>query len=165
MPSSQLRIQHPAPDFTGEAVTADGDFAKISLSDYKGKYLVFFFYPADFTFVCPTEIIAFSDRAEEFRAINCEVVGCSTDSHFSHLAWYAFTLSPAATKLGQGNIFTSVCQEFCRGGRGVYLSACWDTHTHTHTRPPPPPPGSRLQHTVNERPVRILLECILVLLL
>ena len=92
MPSSQLRIQHPAPDFTGEAVTADGDFAKISLSDYKGKYLVFFFYPADFTFVCPTEIIAFSDRAEEFRAINCEVVGCSTDSHFSHLAWYAFTL-------------------------------------------------------------------------
>ncbi|KAF6028124.1 Jafrac1 [Bugula neritina] len=57
------------------------------LSDYKGKYVVFFFYPLDFTFVCPTEIIAFSDRAEEFRAINCEVIACSTDSEFSHLAW------------------------------------------------------------------------------
>merc|ERR1711893_250873 len=53
----------------------------------KGKYLVFFFYPLDFTFVCPTEIIAYSERAEEFRKIGCEVVACSTDSHFSHLAW------------------------------------------------------------------------------
>ena len=53
-----------------------------------GKYLVLFFYPLDFTFVCPTEIIAFSDRVEEFRAIGCEVVACSVDSHFSHLAWY-----------------------------------------------------------------------------
>uniref|UniRef100_A0A3B3DPQ9 Peroxiredoxin-2 n=1 Tax=Oryzias melastigma TaxID=30732 RepID=A0A3B3DPQ9_ORYME len=52
-----------------------------------GKYVVFFFYPLDFTFVCPTEIIAFSDRAEEFRKIGCEVIGCSVDSHFSHLAW------------------------------------------------------------------------------
>merc|ERR1712176_1073860 len=79
-------IGKPAPDFTAEAVV-NGDFQKVSLSDYKGKYLVFFFYPLDFTFVCPTEIIAFSDRADEFKAIDCEVLACSVDSHFSHLAW------------------------------------------------------------------------------
>jgi len=75
-----------APDFQGVAVI-NGAFKDIKLEDYQGKYLVLFFYPLDFTFVCPTEIIAFSDRVEEFRKINCEVVACSTDSHFSHLAW------------------------------------------------------------------------------
>ncbi|CAL1265319.1 unnamed protein product [Larinioides sclopetarius] len=79
-------LTKPAPNFEGTAVI-NGAFKTIKLSDYKGKYLVFFFYPLDFTFVCPTEIIAFSERAEEFRKINCEVVACSTDSHFSHLAW------------------------------------------------------------------------------
>jgi len=83
---SQLRLTKPAPDFRGQAVVG-GEFKEISLNDYKGKYLVFFFYPLDFTFVCPTELIAFSDRVEEFRSIGCEVVACSTDSHFSHLAW------------------------------------------------------------------------------
>ncbi|CAH1775788.1 unnamed protein product, partial [Owenia fusiformis] len=86
MSMSQLRLTKPAPEWSGTAVV-DLDFKDIKLSDYKGKYLVFFFYPLDFTFVCPTEIIAFSDRVEEFRSINCEVVACSTDSHFSHLAW------------------------------------------------------------------------------
>lgn len=80
------QLTAPAPDFHGTAVV-NGEFKQISLSDYKGKYLVLFFYPLDFTFVCPTEIISFSDRVEEFRKIGCEVVGCSTDSHFSHLAW------------------------------------------------------------------------------
>ena len=81
----------------------DGQFKEVSLEDYKvsfggkrcsllyfisqGKYVVVYFYPLDFTFVCPTEIIAFSERIEEFKSINCEVVGVSTDSHFSHLAW------------------------------------------------------------------------------
>jgi len=83
---SQIAIGAPAPSFKGTAVV-NGDFAEISLQDYKGKYLVFFFYPLDFTFVCPTEIIAFSDRVGEFRKIGCEVVAASTDSHFSHLAW------------------------------------------------------------------------------
>ena len=55
--------------------------------DYQGKYVVLLFYPADFTFVCPTEIIAFSERAAEFRKENCEVIAVSTDSEFSHLAW------------------------------------------------------------------------------
>ena len=79
-------IARPAPPFRGTAVV-DGSFKDISLDDYRGKYVVLFFYPLDFTFVCPTEIIAFSERAEEFRKINCEVIGCSTDSQFSHLAW------------------------------------------------------------------------------
>ncbi|MGH0115885.1 UNVERIFIED_CONTAM: hypothetical protein FKN15_054241 [Acipenser sinensis] len=77
--------QH-APYFKGTAVT-NGEFKEISLEDYKGKYLVLFFYPLDFTFVCPTEIIAFSDKASEFHNVNCEVVAVSVDSHFSHLAW------------------------------------------------------------------------------
>ncbi|XP_050294517.1 peroxiredoxin-like isoform X1 [Anthonomus grandis grandis] len=83
---SGLQPQQPAPVFKGTAVV-NGEFKDISLEDYKGKYVVFFFYPLDFTFVCPTEIVAFSDRIEEFKKINTVVVGCSTDSHFSHLAW------------------------------------------------------------------------------
>ncbi|ELU11328.1 hypothetical protein CAPTEDRAFT_180369 [Capitella teleta] len=96
---SELKLTKPAPAFSGTAIV-DGDFKEISISDYKGKYLVFFFYPLDFTFVCPTEIIAFSDRVEEFRSINCEVVACSTDSAFSHLAW---TQQPR-NKGGLGNM-------------------------------------------------------------
>merc|ERR1712142_319698 len=79
-------VTKPAPDFKGMAVV-DGDFKEISLESYKGKYLVLFFYPLDFTFVCPTELIAYSERMAEFQALNCDVVGCSTDSHFPHLAW------------------------------------------------------------------------------
>ncbi|CAJ0582677.1 unnamed protein product, partial [Mesorhabditis spiculigera] len=74
------------PDFKGTAVV-DGEFKPIKLKDYEGKWLVFFFYPLDFTFVCPTEIIAFSDRVEEFKKLGVQVVACSCDSHFSHLAW------------------------------------------------------------------------------
>ncbi|KAK0183013.1 hypothetical protein PV327_001092 [Microctonus hyperodae] len=79
-------IQKPAPDFSGTAVV-NGDFKDIKLSDYRGKYVVLFFYPLDFTFVCPTELVAFSDKISEFKALNAEVIGVSTDSHFSHLAW------------------------------------------------------------------------------
>ncbi|KAK9539679.1 hypothetical protein VZT92_002181 [Zoarces viviparus] len=86
MSSGNAKIGHPAPSFKATAVV-DGQFKDVQLSDYKGKYVVFFFYPLDFTFVCPTEIVAFSDRVEEFRSIDCEVIGCSVDSHFSHLAW------------------------------------------------------------------------------
>lgn len=86
MSAGKCQIGKSAPDFKGVAVV-NGAFKDIKLSDYKGKYLVFFFYPLDFTFVCPTELIAFSDAAEKFRAIGCELVACSTDSQFSHLAW------------------------------------------------------------------------------
>jgi len=85
--SGEAAIQKPAPDFTAKAVV-DGDFEDITLSEYgKGHYVVLFFYPLDFTFVCPTEIIAFNDRMPEFNEINCKVLACSTDSHFSHHAW------------------------------------------------------------------------------
>uniref|UniRef100_A0A452VIY6 Peroxiredoxin-1 n=1 Tax=Ursus maritimus TaxID=29073 RepID=A0A452VIY6_URSMA len=87
MSSGNAKIGHPAPNFKATAVMPDGQFKDLSLSDYKGKYIVFFFYPLDFTFVCPTEIIAFSDRAEEFKKLNCQVIGASVDSHFCHLAW------------------------------------------------------------------------------
>ncbi|KAG8225301.1 hypothetical protein J437_LFUL001915 [Ladona fulva] len=77
-----LQPQKPAPEFAGVAVI-DGQFKDIKLSDYKGKYVVLFFYPLDFTFVCPTEIIAFSERADEFRKIGCEVIGASCDSQIN----------------------------------------------------------------------------------
>jgi len=81
-----LRVGQPAPDFTATAVV-DQEFKTIKLSDYRGKYVVLFFYPLDFTFVCPTEIIAFSDRFSEFKETNTEVLAVSVDSEFSHLAW------------------------------------------------------------------------------
>lgn len=80
-------VTQSAPNFTAQAVLADGSFKEISLSDYKGEYVLLFFYPLDFTFVCPTEIIAFSDRAAEFEALGVQVIGVSVDSHYSHLAW------------------------------------------------------------------------------
>ena len=81
-------VTKPAPDFKAQAVLKDGSFAEVTLSQFKGnKYVLLFFYPLDFTFVCPTEIIAFSDRVKEFNDLGVEVIGVSVDSHFSHLAW------------------------------------------------------------------------------
>ncbi|MGZ3652997.1 MAG: peroxiredoxin [Bdellovibrionota bacterium] len=80
------QVGNKAPDFKGTAVV-NKEFKEISLKDFKGKWLCLFFYPLDFTFVCPTEITAFSDRVEEFKKLGCEVVGASIDSQFSHLAW------------------------------------------------------------------------------
>ena len=79
-------VGNAAPDFSAEAVFYQ-EFMNVNLSDYRGKYVVLFFYPLDFTFVCPTEITAFSDRYEEFAKMNTEVLGVSVDSQFSHLAW------------------------------------------------------------------------------
>jgi peroxiredoxin (alkyl hydroperoxide reductase subunit C) len=81
-----LRVGQMAPDFTATAVV-DQEFKEISLSQYRGKYVVLFFYPLDFTFVCPTEITAFSDRYADFSAKNTEVLAVSVDSKYSHLAW------------------------------------------------------------------------------
>lgn len=92
-------VQKAAPDFSADAVKGK-EFGKVSLSDYKGKWLALFFYPLDFTFVCPTEITAFSDRYNDFKALNCEIVGCSIDSKFSHLAW----VNTPREKGGLGNI-------------------------------------------------------------
>jgi alkyl hydroperoxide reductase subunit AhpC len=80
------QVTRPAPDFTADAVVG-GEFRSIRLSDYRGKYVLLCFYPLDFTFVCPTELVAFSDEVDEFRKRGCEVIGVSVDSKFTHLAW------------------------------------------------------------------------------
>ena len=80
-------VTKPAPDFTAQAVMPDNSFADLTLSSYQGKYVVLFFYPLDFTFVCPSEIIAFDKALAKFKAKNTEVIGVSVDSHFTHLAW------------------------------------------------------------------------------
>jgi peroxiredoxin (alkyl hydroperoxide reductase subunit C) len=79
-------VGQKAPDFEVEGVY-HSEFRNFRLSDYHGKWLILFFYPLDFTFVCPTEILAFSDRIEEFKKLNCEILGVSVDSKFTHLAW------------------------------------------------------------------------------
>ena len=79
-------VNKQAPDFTAEAVV-QGDFKEIRLSDYRGKYVVLFFYPLDFTFVCPTELHAFQEKLDTFRQLNTEVLGVSVDSAHCHHAW------------------------------------------------------------------------------
>ena len=80
-------INQPAPQFTAQAVVDGGEFKDVSLSDYKGKWLVMFFYPLDFTFVCPTEITQFRDYLTKFKDAGAEVVGVSVDSVHSHKRW------------------------------------------------------------------------------
>lgn len=81
-----LQVGQSAPDFQLQALVGD-KFKDIKLSDYKGKWLVLFFYPLDFTFVCPTEILEFSNRTPEFKKLGAEVLAGSVDSVYSHLAW------------------------------------------------------------------------------
>ena len=81
-----VQVGSKAPEFAGDAVIGN-EFKPIKLADYKGKWVVLFFYPLDFTFVCPTEIVAFNDHLEEFKKVGAEVIACSVDSKFSHLAW------------------------------------------------------------------------------
>ena len=95
-----------APDFNMATATGDGsDFGRVTLNDYTGKWLVMFFYPLDFTFVCPTEITGYSKRYEEFKALGADVLGVSVDSEHSHKAWIngdlgklAFPLASDMTK-------------------------------------------------------------------
>jgi len=80
-------VTKAVPDFTATAVTAEGLFKEFTLSSLRGKYVVLFFYPLDFTFVCPSEIIAFDKKIEDFKKRNTEVVSVSVDSEFTHFAW------------------------------------------------------------------------------
>ena len=80
-------VTKEAPDFTAQAAMPDGTFSEIKLSSCRGKYVVLFFYPLDFTFVCPSEIIAFDKAAKAFKDRNAVLLGVSVDSHFTHLAW------------------------------------------------------------------------------
>lgn len=80
-------VNKQAPDFSAQAVVEGGQFKEIKLSDYRGKYVVLFFYPLDFTFVCPTELHAFQEKYEAFKELGIEVIGVSVDSHYTHFAW------------------------------------------------------------------------------
>ncbi len=79
-------VGNKAPEWKADALIGT-EFKTLSSQDFKGKWKVLFFYPLDFTFVCPTEIVAFNDASPKFKELNCEVLGCSIDSKFSHLAW------------------------------------------------------------------------------
>ena len=94
-------VTKQAPDFTATAVMPDNSMKEdFKLSDFRGKYVILFFYPLDFTFVCPSEIIAFDKKLDEFKKRNCEVIGVSIDSQFTHWAWK----NTPVEKGGIGNI-------------------------------------------------------------
>ena len=80
-------VGKPAPEFKEKAVVGKKIINDFSLTLYRGKHIVFFFYPLDFTFVCPTEVLAFSDAAEKFNKLNCQILGISVDSKYVHKAW------------------------------------------------------------------------------
>lgn len=80
-------VTEQAPDFTAQAVMPDNSFQELTLSKYRGSHVLLFFYPLDFTFVCPSEILAFDKELEKFKQRDCEVIGASVDSHYTHLAW------------------------------------------------------------------------------
>src|SRR2546421_7513776 len=85
---AEAKVGQPAPDFDmGSTKNIEKLNENVKLSDYKGKWVVLLFYPLDFTFVCPTELTAFSDRYEDFQGIGADIIGVSTDSVFSHRAW------------------------------------------------------------------------------
>ncbi|XP_016926267.2 peroxiredoxin-2 isoform X1 [Drosophila suzukii] len=114
-------ISKPAPQFEGTAVV-NKEIVKLSLSQYLGKYVVLLFYPLDFTFVCPTEIIAFSDRIAEFKKIKTEVIGVSVDSHFTHLAW----INTPRKEGGLGNVKIPLLSDLTHKiskDYGVYLES------------------------------------------
>jgi peroxiredoxin (alkyl hydroperoxide reductase subunit C) len=85
--SMSLLVTKEAPDFIATAVMADNSIGRFTLSSLRGKYVILFFYPLDFTFVCPSEILAFEEALDKFRERETEVVGVSVDSEYTHLAW------------------------------------------------------------------------------
>ncbi|NOX25843.1 MAG: peroxiredoxin [Deltaproteobacteria bacterium] len=80
-------VTREAPDFTAQAVMADNSMQDFSLASLRGDYVILFFYPLDFTFVCPSEILAFNKKLAEFKKRNCQIVGISVDSQYTHFAW------------------------------------------------------------------------------
>ena len=100
-------VTKPAPEFKTQAVMPDNSIQEVKLSDYKGKKVVLFFYPLDFTFVCPTELLAFDKRLSEFESRSVQVLGCSVDSRWSHLAWKNTDIN----KGGIGNVQYPILQD------------------------------------------------------
>ena len=109
-------VGKPAPDFTATAVFGNNEIKPLTLSKLQGKHVVMFFYPLDFTFVCPSELIAFDHRLEEFKKRNVEVIGVSIDSEWTHLAWKNTPVEKGG--IGQvgyplvADIKHSICQAF-----------------------------------------------------
>ena len=87
-----LQVGQKVPDVAAQALLSDGTFKEVKLSDFKEKWVVLFFYPLDFTFVCPTEIQGFNKHYQEFKKLNAEIIGASTDSVYSHKAWVEASL-------------------------------------------------------------------------
>lgn len=83
-----LQIGKPAPDFNNIMAYQNGDFTTISMKDFKKSWIILFFYPRDFTFICPTEIKGFAKMEKEFNDLNCKIVAASTDSHWAHKNWF-----------------------------------------------------------------------------
>ena len=108
-------VGKPAPDFTAEAVLGDNTMRSFTLSqEIKGKYAVIFFYPLDFTFVCPSELIAFDHRLDEFKKRNVEVIGVSIDSQFTHLAWKNTPVNNGGIGQVKYPMVADVKHEICR---------------------------------------------------
>ena len=116
--NSNLEIGQPAPVFEGE-VYFKGSFKKISLNEFKGKYVVLFFYPLDFTFVCPTEILAFNEEAHNFEANNAVLIGCSVDSKFSHMRWSQYPVDKGG--IGELNypLLTDITKEITKSYKSL----------------------------------------------
>ena len=102
-----MLVTKKAPEFTTQAVMPDNSIQEVNLSDYKDKKVVLFFYPLDFTFVCPTELLAFDKRLSEFESRGVQVLGCSVDSRWSHLAWK----NTDVNKGGIGNVKYPLLQD------------------------------------------------------
>lgn len=87
MSETTLKVGQPAPEFKATAYV-NGQFKEVNLKEHQGKWVCLFFYPLDFTFVCPTEIRNFASKEAEFKELGCSVIACSTDSEYSHKAWF-----------------------------------------------------------------------------
>jgi len=147
-------IRSKAPDFTTTAVYPNKEIASLSLSTYIGKWVVFFWYPLDFTFVCPTEIIAFGDRQGEFDTINTQVIAASCDSKFTHLAW----VNTPRSEGGLGDMKIPLVADFSREVAKAYgvllpLSDADDAGVPLRALFIIDPKGNLRQITVNDLPV------------
>ncbi len=126
---TMITIGNKAPDFSKLAAYKAGSDKSIdvALDDYKGKWLVLFFYPRDFTFICPTELKGFASHEEEFRKMNCEIIAASTDSYFCHKAWFERDLSMvkypviADTNLSLSRDYQVLNEENGEASRGLFV--------------------------------------------
>ncbi|KAL1463731.1 hypothetical protein WDU94_015457 [Cyamophila willieti] len=112
-------ICKPAPYWQGTAVV-NGKIKEMKLTDFLGKYVVFFFYPLDFTFVCPTEVLALNERIKDFQKLDTEVIGVSVDSHFTHLAWINSLKKEGKLKSLKISLLSDLSHEISQN-YGVYM--------------------------------------------